>query len=180
MASREIDLGGGTTLDIQADPEAFTIAIKGYIDDKTNFDEAVSSIERFIGKVAPEIRVNMRNMKGLDPKGISNWINFVTLLEGIKPLNFINTNYAIIKFASVVPGIFGKNESKVTNLDLPYYCQTCEEDQTKNMNLEDIKNDGITFEVPELKCRTCKRSSEFAALPDEFFFPFSVKAKKSA
>jgi hypothetical protein len=135
------------------------IVLSGEIDESSDFSPI--NVDQYEGVV-----IDFKDVNGINSCGVREWINFLKNLDG-KSVSYVNCPKIIVDQMNMINNFIGL-EFKIVSIELPYYCDECDEEVQKLYPLADLVEGG-ELTIPECKCETCDGEMEFDEIPEQYF-----------
>lgn len=167
MANTSIlDENGKLRIELSTENEAVVIRPVGVIDEDSNLSVIIQAVSQLPG--IRGVIFDLGQISRMNSCGVREWILLVERLGANLPCAFYNVNELMIEQANMIPGIFGK-KGAVHSFHAPYYCESCESEQSVILKPSDVVGGEGGPLPPEMKCRKCTGALVFDWEPYEYF-----------
>lgn len=149
------------------------LKLTGQIDEDVNFGAILGEVHEMASMGAPEgglprVFFDLQKVERINSCGVREWLLFLEKLQLKFKVEFRVASEAFIEQANIVPGILGPNGTPVHQIEIPYFCASCDERTRQLVPVASVKRtDGFT--APESKCAKCGSAQELDALEEEYF-----------
>jgi len=109
-----------------------------------------------------ELTISFKDVARVNSCGVREWVNILAKMGGTT-LKYEECPMIVVKQLNAVPDFQGT--AKVTTFDAPYFCEECDEEAIKLLEVSQVKNDT----APEMKCEKCQKPLNFDAIPNQYF-----------
>jgi CheY-like chemotaxis protein len=137
------------------------VALQGDFNELTRFDALA---ERLAAELA--IDFNAAAVRYISSAGVRAWCQFLDSLAG-KRYVFRHCSIAFAAQAAMVPLVLGTGE--VLSLEAPYFCELCDREETRLLEVGALVRDGEQILPPQLTCNRCGGDLVFDDLPARYF-----------
>jgi CheY-like chemotaxis protein len=138
-----------------------TASLQGIFDEQTDFRPLLASLAD-----EPHVDFMMQGVTYMSSSGVRAWCNFIGQLQG-KSYSFRHCSLAFASQAAMVPMVTGEGE--VISVEAPYFCETCDREETRLVESALVKQADGTVQAPPLHCHVCGSALEFDDIPGRYF-----------
>ena len=146
MAAKQgLDLGGSLEARIESREGATWVGLSGDITEAARLDE--------LNRLPGPLRIDLGGIRLINSLGVRAWVQFIARCEAAGvPIMIDRCAPVMVSQISMIKGFMGAR-TRVASLLVPYFCQACNDDDTKLFNVQP----GIPLEVPPTStCPRCK------------------------
>ncbi len=123
-------------------------------------------LSSLLAKPAP-LTLNLHGITRINSIGIRNFLKFLSGW-GEKALRFEDCTIEFIDQVNMIPSLLGvKHHAEIVSLDLPYECESCDEEGITPATMSSVINYLKSSDFPKLKCKAC--GTEMTPVTDTYF-----------
>ncbi len=146
MAAKQgLDLGGTLVARIESREGATWVGLSGDITEAARLDE--------LARLPAPMRIDLGDVRLINSLGVRAWFQFIARCEAAgMAVTVERCAPVMVSQISMIKGFMG-TRTRVASILVPYFCQACNNDDTKLFNVQP----GVPLEVPPTStCPRCK------------------------
>lgn len=158
-AKAKVTLGTGA--------EAVRIQFFGIVDEDLNLKPLHEAVARL--PAGQKVVFDLSQITRMNSVGVREWI---LLLERSMPghvkIEIKAVAQLIVEQANLIPNMLGKKGTPIRSFQAPYFCPTCNLEDTQVLKPEAVLASGVA-KAPQRQCKQCGKDLEFDWNEEEYF-----------
>ncbi len=135
--------------------ETLKVTLKGDVTESIDFAPLLERPEK-------NMVFDLEGIRQFTSPGVRLWVHFINDLTKDRRVVLERCSVAVVQQLYMIANMRG--DAKIRSIMLPYFCASCEADETKLLDLES----GTPEIKTELPCEKCEGEMEFDDLPESY------------